>query len=196
MSKPFCQSADNNKAPIIEVLKDVFREDCKNVLEIGSGTGQHAAHFAPRLPHLIWHTSDIAKRHAGIHQWLEGIDAANVRLPRTFYVGVDPWPLGKVDGVFTANTAHIMPLVETKLLMTLVTENLTANGHFVQYGPFNVGGEYTSEGNASFDKSLREDGYGGIQNVEDMQRWAPGLTLVDKIPMPANNFCLVWKKRT
>lgn len=191
--KPFSQACENNKQPILDVLDRVLTSS-KKVLEIGSGTGQHAAFFAPRLTHLQWHTSDMPNNHSGIKAWLEDAVVNNLHQPMSFTIGINDWPLGNVDAVYTANTTHIMQSLEAQLMMGLVAKNLPAGGIFCQYGPYNFQGQYTSDSNAAFDQHLSEQGCGGIRDIDELTLWAKPLTLVEKVKMPANNFMLIWKK--
>ncbi|MEP1447778.1 MAG: DUF938 domain-containing protein [Paraglaciecola sp.] len=192
--KPFSQACENNKQPIFEVLYRVL-SDTKKVLEIGSGTGQHAAYFAPRLSHLTWQTSDMPNNHDAIKSWLADVPVRNLLAPISFTVGVNHWPLGSFDAVYTANTTHIMQPSESKLMMQLVADNLPLGGVFCQYGPFNFQGRYTSQSNADFDQHLMEQGCGGIRDVDELVVWAKPMNLLEKISMPANNFMLVWQKK-
>lgn len=192
-NKPFSQACENNKQPILNVLKRVLAER-KCLLEIGSGTGQHAAYFGPRLTHLDWHTSDMPNNHSGIKAWIEDPEVSNVHQPRSFTIGINDWPLERFDAVYTANTTHIMQPSEAQLMMGLVADNLPDGGIFCQYGPYTFQGQYTSESNAAFDRHLSEQGYGGIRDIDELTFWAKPLTLMEKIPMPANNFMLIWQK--
>lgn len=203
-NKPFSQACENNKQPILQVLKDVF-SGSKHVLEIGSGTGQHAAYFAPNLPHVIWQTSDLLVNHGGIQLWLNEVNAHNLNAPIAFKLGEDDWPQYllvkgqsikvQFDSVFTANSTHIMQPNEARLMMELVAENLSNEGLFCQYGPFNINGKYTSESNRDFDLHLKRQGCGGIRSIEQLKSWAKGLALIDTVQMPANNMLLVWQKK-
>jgi hypothetical protein len=193
VEKPFSQACENNKGPILAVLKEVFQHS-NAVLEIGSGTGQHAVYFAPGLPHLRWYCSDVEANHAGINAWLTEFPAANLVPPCRLMLGRDPWPPIAVDAIYTANTTHIMQRHEAKLMLQLVQQHLPIGGVFCQYGPFSQGGEFSSQSNRDFDQSLRERGYGGVQDVDTLERWAQGLALQAKIAMPANNLCLIWRK--
>ncbi|WP_036158411.1 DUF938 domain-containing protein [Marinomonas ushuaiensis] len=193
MSKSFSPSCDRNQQAIIEQLA-VYFKNAKQILEIGSGTGQHAVFFAQRLPHVTWHTSDMLENHDSIKAWMDEAQLSNLVVPFEFHFGKHTWPDQlSLDAVFTANTTHIMQRKDAKLMMETVAQNLPKGGVFCQYGPMNVDGEYTSEGNRDFDQSLREGGYGGICDIADLTKWATGMTLVDKVAMPANNFLLVWK---
>ena len=131
--------------------------------------------------------------HDSIKAWLADCEAENVEGPIPFTVGQDDWP-AEVDGVFSANTAHIMQVHESELMMRLVGKHLPTGGVFCQYGPFNVNGQYTSESNAAFDQHLAAEGCGGIRDINELQAWATNLTLVERVSMPANNFLLVWKR--
>ena len=192
MSKNFASHCERNKQPILDQLGLYFKSS-QRVLEIGSGTGQHAVFFAEYLPHLVWHTSDIPENHASVKAWISASQLDNVIPPIEFTIGCDPWPAIEVDAVFTANTTHIMQPEEAQLMMELVAANLPRGGIFCQYGPMNVGGKYTSESNRTFDQSLKKSGFGGIRAIEQLVSWGQGLLLVEKVPMPSNNFLLVWR---
>lgn len=194
IEKPFSQACENNKRAILSVLERTFA-NCQQVLEIGSGTGQHAVFLAEHLPHLIWHTSDQLHYHEGIAAWLSDSNAGNIKPPIAFTVGQDEFPNLDVDGVFTANTAHIMQKEEAKLLMESVASHLPKGGIFCQYGPFTHSGKFTSESNQAFHTSLLARGYGGYRDINELTAWAGELSLQDIIDMPANNHMLIWKKR-
>ncbi|MFT5923203.1 MAG: hypothetical protein ACI9LE_000177 [Paraglaciecola sp.] len=195
LDKPFSQACENNKQPILDVLKRVLAYKT-NLLEIGSGTGQHAAYFAPRLRHLEWHTSDMPDKHFGIAAWLEEVTVNNLYQPLSFTIGAtSAWPLTNTDAVYTANTTHIMQPLESKFMMQLVADNLLVGGIFCQYGPYNFQGQYSSESNKSFDQHLSEQGCGGIRDIDELTLWAKPLVLIETIPMPANNHVLVWQKQ-
>ncbi|MFL0803304.1 MAG: DUF938 domain-containing protein [Agarilytica sp.] len=191
---PFSQACENNKAPILDVLHRVFK-DASQALEIGSGTGQHAVHFAPQLPHLIWQPSDRECNIPGINYWLERQPASNLRSPIILDVSQDIWPYA--DAIFSANTAHIMswPLVEKTFAQ--VGSTLPSGGTFALYGPFNYKGTYTSDSNKMFDHMLKERGLNqGIRDFEAVNALAEAakLKLMEDNPMPANNRLLVWEK--
>lgn len=193
--KPFSPACMNNRQPILSVLQRVF-SDAHHVLEVGSGTGQHAVYCAPALPHLLWQASDVADNLPGIQMWFEDQPAPNLPPPIVFDVA-DSWPEGAFDAVFSANTAHIMawPLVQT--LVRKVGEHLPVGGTFALYGPFNYQGQYTSESNARFDLWLKaENPVRGIRDFEQLDALArqAGLHLLEDNAMPANNRLLVWRK--
>jgi len=193
MKKRFSPSFERNKHPIFEQLSVHFKNS-QNVLEIGSGTGQHGVFFAEKMPHLNWHTSDMPENHDSVSAWITELSLDNISNPIEFTVGQDAWPVVAIDAVFTANTTHIMQLEEAKIMMEMVAKNLPEGGVFCQYGPMVVNGEYTSDSNREFDKSLKQKGFGGIRDIKQLVSWANGMDLVAKIPMPANNFLLVWEK--
>lgn len=194
--KPFAPSCENNKAPILEILLDAF-SDRSLVLEIGSGTGQHAVHFAAALPHLHWQTSDLEENHPGIKLWLEEAALSNLYPPVSLDVTQPDWPEG-FDAVFTANTTHIMPWSAVIEMIGRIGQQLPTGGVFCQYGPFNYNGRFTSDSNAGFDRWLKEiDPARGIRDFEAVEQLAneAGLTLVADHSMPANNRLLVWRKQ-
>ena len=199
MTRPFAQSCENNQAPIFEVLQTVFA-DRQHVLEIGSGTGQHSVYFAPRLPYLVWQTSELPALHAGIAAWHADFPAPNLRLPVAMDLASSPWPAsddGVFDAAFTSNTLHIVgwPLVER--LFALLGQHLPAGGVFAVYGPFNYGGTFTSESNRAFDAWLKgRDAASGIRDFEAVVALAAqhGLQLQADHAMPANNRILVFQQ--
>ena len=196
LEKPFSQACENNQQAIFAILERVF-VDAKSVLEIGSGTGQHAAYFAPRLPHLIWQTSDQAEYHPGINAWLDAASAENLRRPLLLNVDMPQWPIATVDAVFSANTCHIMSWASVVNMFKQLAGVLSAGGTLAIYGPFNYDGQYTSPSNANFDQWLKQRGpQQGIRDFEAVNKLASeaGLVLLEDNGMPANNRLLVWRK--
>lgn len=195
MDKPFLQACENNKRPILEVLSR-YLGDVSSLLEIGSGTGQHAVFFGEQFPHLRWQTSDLEENHAGIRQWIEAAKLPNVLAPLVLDVTESHWSVGPVPAVFSSNTAHIMAWPVVQAFLRGVGRVLAPGGLFLLYGPFNYDGGYTSESNARFDEWLRQrDPASAIRHFEDVDRElrAAGLGLVEDVPMPANNRLLVWR---
>jgi cyclopropane fatty-acyl-phospholipid synthase-like methyltransferase len=195
MEKPHAPSCDRNRGPIIEVLHDHF-QDRGLVLEIGSGTGQHAVYFATALPHLTWQASDRAENLAGIQAWLDEAALANTPPPLELDVSGD-WPAQRFDGVFSANCLHIMGWGAVERLFAGLPAVMAPDFKLIIYGPFNYGGQFTSESNAAFDLWLKERGaHQGIRDFEavDALARAIGLELVEDRDMPANNRCLVWRR--
>jgi cyclopropane fatty-acyl-phospholipid synthase-like methyltransferase len=194
--KPFSESCERNKGPILEILLGVFDQPGR-VLEIGSGTGQHAVHFAGAMPYLTWQTSDLPASHAGIHAWLEEAGLPNLLPPLNLDV-TGTWPSASFDYVFSANTLHIMGWPEVIRFFDGVGRVLRLGGRLAVYGPFNYGGQYTSESNARFDEWLKNrNPVSGIRNFEDVGKLASdaGLSLLADHAMPANNRILVWEKQ-
>lgn len=194
--KPFSESCVQNRAPILAVLREVFA-DRRHVLEIGSGTGQHAVYFAPELPHLVWQTADVPPHHAGIRAWLDDAALPNVLPPLALDTNDTAWHDGRYDAVFSANTLHIMSWPEVELFFLGVGQVLEPGGTLVIYGPFNYNGAYTSESNARFDAWLKaRDPASGVRDFEavDALARAQGLVLQRDIAMPANNRTLVWRR--
>lgn len=194
--KPYSESCVQNRDPILSIIEPLFR-DRKDVLEIGSGTGQHAVYFAARMPHLTWHTSDLAENHAGIRAWLAEAALPNTTGPVSLDVRDRAWSAPGADAVFSANTTHIMHWDSVVALFEGVGKLLVHEGLFCLYGPFNYGGQYTSESNAQFDEWLHErDPLSGIRDFEDLDRLAgqAGMRLEHDYAMPANNRILCWRK--
>ncbi len=197
MAKPYAESCDQNREPIFHIIKP-YLTSRKSVLEIGSGTGQHAIYFADKLPHITWHTSDREEYHGGIVQWLDDSCLANVRKPMLLDVSGSPWPKINVDAVFSANTTHIMRWQDVQALFAGVGKVLIENGIFMLYGPFNFNGRFTSESNMQFDQRLKSrDPFSGIRNFEDLDKLAElaGMQFVNNYEMPYNNRILVWQKK-
>jgi SAM-dependent methyltransferase len=190
----FSQASENNKGPILEILQPLLQR-CETVLEIGSGTGQHAAFFASHLPWLVWQASDLSHNHSSIEAWIHGI--ANARAPLDLDVDGDDWPTQSYAAAFSANTAHILHWPSVVRMFHGVAGVLQADGVFVLYGPFNYGGRYTSPGNEAFDGQLRGADAGmGIRDFEAVAELADnaGLSLLADHAMPANNRTLVWQR--
>lgn len=196
--KPFAESCEQNKQPILTVLHTEFMA-AKQVLEIGSGTGQHAVFFARKLPHLIWQTSDVTANHPGIQAWIDDEEPDNVRPPLALSVVSNPWPRRKFDAVFSANTAHIMNWPEVEAMFAGIGRVLLPGGRFCLYGPFNVEGRFTAPSNARFDTWLKQrNPHSGIRDMAALDRLATAAGLVRSADhaMPANNCILVWQKDT
>lgn len=196
MMKPYAESCDQNREPILDVIGPLLA-DRSAVLEIGSGTGQHAVFFARRLPHLTWYASDRRENHAGIRMWLEEAGLPNLRGPLALDVSADPWPELAVDAVFSANTVHIMHWPGVEALFRGVGALLPAGGRFLLYGPFNRDGRYTAASNARFDQWLKARDPGmGVRDVRDLEMLAEasGMELQDDCPMPADNRILYWRR--
>ncbi len=192
---PCSEACERNKRPILERLA-VHLADCTRVLEIGSGTGQHALYFAAALPQLVWQTSEMPGQLDGVHARLAGHPQTNVCAPLELDVS-GAWPAGQWDGVFTANTLHIMSWESVCRLFDGLRDALLVGGVLAIYGPFNYAGKYTSESNAAFDGWLRtRDPLSGIRDVEAVHGLAAsvGLLPLADHALPANNRLLVWRR--
>jgi cyclopropane fatty-acyl-phospholipid synthase-like methyltransferase len=195
MEKPDAPSCLRNREPILGVLRDHFA-DRRNVLEIGSGSGQHAIFFAAAMPHLIWQTSDRMESLAGIQAWLDETELPNTPVPLDLDV-MGAWPTQCYDAIFSANTLHIMSWSEVEHLFVRLPEVMTGDAMLIVYGPFNYGGRFTSESNAAFDRWLKQSGaHQGIRDFEAVDALAgkAGLKLLEDRAMPSNNRCLVWRR--
>ena len=199
MNKPFSQACENNKAPILSILKEVLVHN-SHLLEIGSGTGQHASYFASHLPFIKWQTSDLLINHAGINQWIDTCPADNLLRPLTVDLNL-AWPtasIGTIDSIFTANTLHIVSWALVIKFFEGVALNLAPKGVLCIYGPFNYNNQFTSESNARFDLWLKDrDIESGIRDFEAIQTLAKdaGLSLRSDVEMPANNRLLIFDKK-
>ncbi len=190
------EACERNKEPILAVLRAELA-GCERVLEIGSGSGQHAVHFATHLPQLAWQPSEVPAQLAPLAERLRGTDLPNLRAPLALDVRERPWRVAAADAVFSANTLHIMAWEAVAEFFGGVGALLAAPGVLCVYGPFRFGGRHTSDSNAAFDAYLRErDPASGIRDFEalDALARAQGLTFSADHPMPANNRTLVWRR--
>ena len=194
--KPFIGAADRNKENILTHLEDIFSTS-KLVLEIGSGTGQHAVHFAPRLWHLKWQTSDVKSNLAGIASWLKDSECPNLLNP--IELDIRNWPVlgSRYDGIFSSNVIHYIEEDYVPLFFEKSAETLNSRGMLVLYGPFKEERQYSSEGDLQLDLMLKsENGKYGLRDLENLFTLASeaGLTFLKKIQLPANNKLITWLK--
>lgn len=187
-----------NRAPILSVLRQHFPSEGR-VLEVGCGTGQHAAWFAGQLPDLRWQPTDIDPAAlASAAAWAAEAAVSNVEPGVLLDASGDEWPEGPFDAAFSANVIHISPPEVTPGLLGGVGRSLREGGVFVLYGPFKVDGDFTSESNARFQQWLLSlDPSYGVRDMEEVTGLAgqAGLELDTLVAMPANNFCLVFRKQ-
>ena len=197
MKLPSSPSCENNKRVILEVLQRVFGA-CQSILEVGSGTGQHAVYFGPRLAPATWQTSDLIENHPGINAWRTAFPADNVCPPLELDVDTLEWPVKQpVDAAFSANTCHIMAWSSVENMFSQLGKVLATGGVLAIYGPFNYNQQFTSPSNARFNSWLKEQGaHQGIRDFEAIDALAKeaGMTLIEDNAMPANNRLLVWQK--
>jgi len=188
-------ACERNKDPILRILKEAFAQS-RVVLEIGSGTGQHAVYFAAAMPQLTWQCSDRPENLPGIRQWLDEAALPNTPAPIELDV-CRSWPAHRYDAVFSANTLHIMSWPEVETLFARLADATTGDAVLAIYGPFNYGGHYSSDSNAIFDQWLKARGaHMAIRDAEAVNALAAraGFRAVADIAMPANNRCLVWRR--
>ena len=196
MDKPFSQACENNRAAILQVLQPLL-ESKSCVLEIGSGTGQHAVWFAQNMPCLRWQTSDLKQNHSGIQQWIKAYPAPNLLPPITLDMLTNDWPETQYDGIYSANTAHIMPWQGVINMIRQGAGHLVNGGYFCLYGPMQYNGQLEPQSNRDFDAQLRQRAsHQGIRDVHKINQLAEdvGLQLHDDHMMPANNRLLIWQK--
>jgi SAM-dependent methyltransferase len=193
---PMSEACERNKEPILAVLRTSFAE-VRNVLEIGSGTGQHAVHFARYLSHLTWHPTEQLSYLPDLTARVQLEGSPNLRPPTVLDVRQSVWPVLSVDAVFTANTLHIMSWAEVTAMYRGIGEVLAPLGVLCVYGPFRYTGEYTSESNQGFDRMLKErDPRSGLRDVNAVTELAAsyGLDLVADHDLPAFNRLLRFVK--
>jgi cyclopropane fatty-acyl-phospholipid synthase-like methyltransferase len=186
---PFSEACERNKAPILEVLRVAYA-DRTQVLEIGSGTGQHAVHFAAHLTHLTWHPTEQLAYLADLASRVKLEGTRNLRQPTVLDVKQTLWPLRNVDAIFSANTLHIMGWAEVEAMFRGVDAVLSPQGIVCLYGPFRYAGGYTSESNREFDLMLKErDPLSGLRDLTDLCALAERHTLKLRVDhdLPANN---------
>jgi len=196
--KPYAESCEKNKEPVLGVLKEIFANSTR-VLEISSGTGQHAVYFGRELPHLIWQPSELAQNLPGIRAWLDEAQLPNVLPPLAIDVNDARWPVTAVDAIFNANTVHIISWAEVERMFAHIARAIAPGGCVCFYGPYNYDGKFTSESNARFDAWLKaRDPNSGVRDFEAVNRLAAshGLQLLRDIEMPSNNRMLVWESRS
>jgi cyclopropane fatty-acyl-phospholipid synthase-like methyltransferase len=193
---PWSAAAERNREPILDVLRRRFAAR-HHVLEIGSGSGQHALHVAAAMRTLIWQATERDEHVHNLRAALAGTPLPNTPPPLTLDVASGPWPTQRYDAVFSANTLHIMGWTEVEALFAALPSILADDATLVVYGPFNVDGAFTSASNAAFDASLKARGaHMGLRDIGavDALARAAGLRFVDDVTMPANNRCLVWER--
>ena len=200
INKPFSESSEQNKQPILSVIKQWFTKPDATIFEIGSGTGQHACYFPKFLTELFWQPSDTAENIPGIEAWCAETQLCNVYSPYILDVKQASWPIESSDYVFSANTVHIMGWSEVEAMFNGIRKILKPDGIFCLYGPFNYNNQYTSPSNAQFDQWLKSrDSKSAIRDFEALcelgqcpSKYTP-LKLVQDHKMPANNRILVFQ---
>jgi hypothetical protein len=189
------EACERNKEPILAVLREEFAAT-RRVLEVGSGTGQHAVYFTAGLPQLLWQPSELAENLAPLAERVRVEGGANLRAPLALDVRAHPWPVEPVDAIFSANTLHIMGWSSVCEFFRGAAAVLLRPAVLCVYGPFRFGGRHTSDSNAAFDQLLRQrDPESGVRDFEALDRLAHehGLQFGANHAMPANNRTLVWR---
>ncbi len=193
---PSSEACERNKDPILEVLRRAFAAKLQ-VLEIGSGTGQHAVHFAAQLRHLTWHPTEQLSYLPDLAARVKLQGTRNLRPPTVLDVRQPVWPLRSVDAIFTANTLHIMSWPAVMAMFQGLDAVLQPGGVLCIYGPFRYDGGYTSKSNEEFDRMLQErDPQSGLRDVGDVTALGAqqGMRLQADHNMPAHNRLLEFEK--
>ena len=197
MAKGFAPAAERNRGPILEVLRRVLPPS-GTVLEIASGTGQHAVFFSQHLPALRWQPSDPAPDAlSSIVAWVDEEARDNLLSPVRLDVREPMWPVREVDAMLCINMIHISPWESTVALFAGARRLLTEGAPLVTYGPYRVHGEHTAPSNAAFDESLRSrDPSWGVRDIDELTELAErdGFSLEERVAMPANNMTLIWRR--
>jgi SAM-dependent methyltransferase len=196
--KPFSPACERNQQAIFDVLTRYFPGRTQ-VLEIGSGTGQHGVFFNAQHPEWVWQCSDLPQNLPGIGLWLE--DAPHLPAALAWDLCSESGPntakTPEYDAVFTANTLHIMPWSAVEQLFLKLAAVLRPGGRFAAYGPFNYNGQFTSPSNAEFDLWLKSRAaHQGIRDFAAIKALADqaNLALLADQAMPANNRLLIWQR--
>jgi len=196
--KNYSESCERNKEPVLQVLQAELAE-ATTVLEIGSGSGQHARYFAKQMPHLQWQPSERPALADDLRCNLAEEGLTNLREPLSLDVNLLPWQVAPASAIFSANTLHIMSLEAVANFFVGVGSALVCGGKLCVYGPFRYQDEFTTESNAEFDRWLKKrDPQSGIRDFEILARYAKQLhlTLLNDHQMPSNNQLLVWQKES
>jgi cyclopropane fatty-acyl-phospholipid synthase-like methyltransferase len=197
MDKPFSPACERNRDPILEILKQYITKEDRRLLEIGSGTGQHAVYFAPNFPQVEWHPSDVPGNIPGMKLWFNEAKIQNIQIPVKLEIGQHEFPKLKYDVVYTSNTFHIMHWKECKTFMKMLGNRLREGSRVFIYGPFKYEGSFTSPSNEQFDQELKaRDPASGIRSFEDVNNAMikNGFELINDFDMPANNQMLVYNR--
>ena len=196
-ARRYAPATTRNREPILAVLRRVLPAE-GTVLEIASGTGEHAVHFARALPGLVWQPSDRdPDLRASVAAWTRAEGVANIRAPLALDVTDDPWPIARADAVVCINMIHISPWAATEGLMRGAAAILPAGGVLYLYGPYKRGGQHTAPSNAAFDASLRaQNPAWGVRDLDDVAAAASraGLALDEIVEMPANNLSVIFRR--
>ncbi|MGY6553765.1 MAG: DUF938 domain-containing protein [Wenzhouxiangella sp.] len=196
MTLPYSEACERNKRPIAAVLKRCL-PSAAEVLEIGSGTAQHAVYFSHRFPAVRWQCSDLVENLAGISARIELEGQGRLRPAIALDVMGEAWPSGPFDAIFTANTLHIMPWAHTKILLERSAALLRPDGCLLIYGPFHDAGVHTAPSNQAFDRSLTaRNAAMGVRDAVEIQMLASqhGLSIEADLALPANNRMLIFRK--
>ncbi|MCS5580990.1 MAG: class I SAM-dependent methyltransferase [Gammaproteobacteria bacterium] len=193
---PFSQASENNKFPILDVLKHHLNNR-RSLLEIGGGTGQHAAFFARQFPEIIWQSSDIHSNVKTLNLRVASAKLKNLPLATSLDVNKETWNYGFYDAIFSANCLHIISEDSVINFFKGTSKHINDGGVLLVYGPFKYRGKFTTESNAGFDRWLKaRDPKSGIRDFEWTNELAEevGFSLVEDNAMPANNQLLAWAK--
>ena len=194
--KQYVESCERNKAPILDVLREILTKPAL-VLEVGSGSGQHAVYFAEHLPHVHWQPTELAENLASVRAWVAEAGLPNLLPPLVLDLFADDWPLTSAQAAVCINTIHIVAWPAVERLFAGVARILDAGGVFYVYGPYRYRQRALEPSNEEFDRLLKvRDPASGIREFEAVNELAlaNGLQLAGDRPMPANNRSIWWIK--
>jgi hypothetical protein len=197
MAKGFAPAAERNRQPILDVLRRVL-PPAGLVLEVASGTGQHAIFFSEYLPDLQWQPTDASSEALqSIGAWVDETARENLLPPLELDVRSPQWPVTKAEALVCINMIHISPWEATEGLFQGASKLLTGGAPLVTYGPYRLHGEHTAPSNEAFDQSLRSrNARWGVRDIDELSELAgqTGFALQERVGMPANNMTLVWTR--
>jgi hypothetical protein len=195
---PIWPAAERNKEPIFEEIRSLVREQSGVLLEIASATGQHALHFAERLPQIDYVPSDYDEQHLEtLRKRIELRGLPNLSQPLRIDVTEEKWPIERADFIYNANMVHIAPWEVALGLFRGAGKLLSKRGLLMTYGPYRIDGKHTSESNEKFDASLKSrDPRWGVRDLGELADAAFdfSMVLVEKRALPANNLFVIWEK--
>lgn len=197
--KRFSAAAERNREAILAQLEQLLprvNEQKIQVLELGSGTGQHACFFAAQLPDVVWQPSDVAAIQSSLLARIQDEGSDNLNEPVVIDVFSSSWPITRSDVVYTSNTFHIVSMTGVECIFRGAARVLAPDGMLIVYGPFCFDGKHNSDGNAEFDRHLRHGNpEQGIRDINWLNEQANenGFAPAELTAMPANNFIAIWR---
>jgi cyclopropane fatty-acyl-phospholipid synthase-like methyltransferase len=192
----YSEAAERNKKPILDQLKQYLKSDDK-VIEIGSGTGQHACCFTQSIPGLVWQCSDLKDNLSSLKQVISQQNSEQLLMPIECDVRSYQWDQKQYDAVYSANALHIMSWDAAQVFLSNVNHALKSRGLLILYGPYAYANQPLCKSNQNFDRFLKErDPKSGIRSFDEVKALSEkaGFVCEHDIEMPANNRLIIWSK--